>query len=190
MVDGALAGSSGTGAAEVAVPASASIHRPRHADKAAARARSAQAETKPSANAGSANEPLAALRARIAREPERWRWQRAAEPGASHAAQPVADALQRWLAGLDRSSASGWQAASGDADAGAGNAALGDTAGALRLTRDGVLQATMGFNRSGVWLETAGAAGAAAAQFQFRLPSASIDALRSSLHDALREPAR
>ena len=124
--------------------------------------------------------PLADLRARMAREPARWRWQRPHGDAASREPQPITDALQAWLAALDQRSASQWRVAAGGAVEGAGHSSSRSNTAQLRLTRDGVLQATIGFDRSGVWVD--GNAGAAHAAMS---PPA-IDALRSSLREALR----
>lgn len=113
--------------------------------------------------------PLATLRARIAQQPERWRWQRG--PGAP---QPMNAAVQGWLAELDARSAARWQA-SADSLARA-------PAGRLRLFRDGALQATLGFTGSAVWIETSGALAPAASVAT--LPEAAAESLRKALDDA------
>jgi hypothetical protein len=118
-----------------------------------------------SADAGDA--PLSALRARIAQQPERWRWQRG-----SSAPQPMNAAVQRWLADLDAQATSRWKTnADGIARA---------PAGSVRLLRDGALQATLGFNGSAVWIETSGAASASVAA----LPETTAESLRKALDEA------
>ena len=124
-----------------------------------------------------ANALLATLVADVAREPQRWRWQRAAGE-----VQPMTDALQRWLAQLAQASAGAWRRATPPppqtaspttppataADGGAGGTGTGTTgttasasAGSgdnadttLRLLRDGELQATLRLTRGGVSAES------------------------------------
>lgn len=112
---------------------------------------------------------LAALRAQIAQHPERWRWQRG--PGTP---QPMNPAMQRWLAELERQTASRWQTNAGITPG---------SVGSLRLFRDGTLQLTLGFGGSSVWAETIGASA----------PPASVAALpegvAASLRNALDEAA-
>ena len=119
-----------------------------------------------------ANALLATLVADVAREPQRWRWQRAAGE-----VQPMTDALQRWLAQLAQASAGAWRRATPPppqtaspstppaiaADGGAGgtgttasaSARSGDNADTtLRLLRDGELQATLRLTKGGVWAES------------------------------------
>jgi hypothetical protein len=119
------------------------------------------------ADAGTA--PLAALRAQIAQQPERWRWQRG-----TGAPQPMNAAVQGWLTELDRQSASRWQA-------GDGNTAR-EPANTLRLYRDGVLQATLGFTSAAAWAEAAGASTPAASFAP--LPDGTAESLRKALDDA------
>lgn len=119
------------------------------------------------ADAGDA--PLATLRARIAQQPDRWRWQRG--PGAP---QPMNAAVQGWLAELERQTTSRWLA-NADSLARA-------PAGSLRLFRDGALQATLGFTGSAVWIETSGASAPAASVAA--LPEALAESLRKALDDA------
>jgi hypothetical protein len=116
------------------------------------------------ADAGDA--PLIPLLNQIAQQPERWRWQRG--PGSP---QPMNAAVQRWLAELDRQTGSRWQA-------GAGSAAR-EPASSLRLFRDGVLQATLGFVGGGVGFEAAGAPASLAP-----LPDGTAESLRKALEDA------
>ena len=119
-----------------------------------------------------ANALLATLVADVAREPQRWRWQRAAGE-----VQPMTDALQRWLAQLAQASAGAWRRATPPppqtaspstppataAGAGAGGAGTGASASArsvdnadttLRLLRDGELQATLRLTKGGVSAES------------------------------------
>lgn len=118
-------------------------------------------------DAGSA--PLAELLASVAQQPERWRWQRG-----NGSAQPMTPALQRWLTQFDRSTAARWRAAP--------ESAAREAASALRLLRDGVPQATLGFAGSGVWVETGGASAPAAAMAL--LPPTSTETLRKALDQA------
>ncbi|MEQ1685371.1 MAG: hypothetical protein ABL916_17130 [Burkholderiaceae bacterium] len=111
--------------------------------------------------------PVATLRARIAQQPERWRWQR--EPGAP---QPMNAAVQGWLAELERQTMSRWQA---NADS-----LARPPAGSLRLLRDGVLQSTLAFSGSAVWIETPGAPGTSVAA----LPEGLAESLRKALEEA------
>ena len=122
------------------------------------------------ADAGRA--PLAALLAAIAREPERWRWQRAGSAGEALA---MTSSLLRWLAELDRATASQWRKAA--------DGAARDGPPTLRLLRDGLLQATLGFG-AGVWIETAAASAPDASTAT--LPAASIEALKKTLDEATR----
>lgn len=119
--------------------------------------------------ADASDAPVATLRARIAQQPDRWRWQR--EPGAP---QPMNAAVQGWLAELERQTTSRWQA---NADS-----LARPPAGSLRLLRDGVLQATLGFTGSAVWIETSGASSPAASAAA--LPGALAESLRKALDDA------
>lgn len=120
--------------------------------------------------AGPGSAPLAELLAAVARQPDRWRWQRGGGE-----AQPMNPSLQRWLAELDRAAASRWSPATGRAPR--------EGPSALRLLRDGVPQAMLGFDGS-VWLETPDAA-APTSSFA-PLPQASIDALERALDEAAR----
>ena len=122
------------------------------------------------ADAGRA--PLTALLAAVVREPERWRWLRDGSAGDALAMTP---SLLRWLAELDRATASEWRQAS--------VGATRDGPPALRLLRDGVLQATLRFDAS-AWLEIAG--DAAPKMSTATLPAASIEALKKSLEEATR----
>ena len=122
------------------------------------------------ADAGRA--PFAALLAAVAREPERWRWRRDGSAGDALAMTP---SLLRWLAELDRATASQWRQAS--------VGAARDGPPALRLLRDGVLQATLRFDAS-AWLEIAG--DAAPKMSTATLPAASVEALKKSLEEATR----
>ena len=112
---------------------------------------------------------LAALRARIAQQPARWRWQRG--PGAP---EPMNAAVQGWLAELDARVASRWQA---NTD----NMARAP-AGSLRLFRDGVLQATLGFSGSAVWIATPGAS--ASATSIAPMAESTAESLRKALDEA------
>jgi hypothetical protein len=123
------------------------------------------------ADAGSA--PLAALLAGIGQQPERWRWQRG-----NAEAQTMTPALQRWLAQLDRSTASRWRTPL--------ERAPHETTGAVRLLRDDVLVATLGFAGSGVWVDTAATAAAPVTSMMAMLPHASVEALRTALDEATR----
>ena len=160
--------SAGAGAAPAtampaAQPAPAPMREERRTVQASADSKLAKAS---SAEAGSAS--LVELRAAVAREPERWRWQRG-----DGEAQPMTPRLQRWLTELDRASASHWGPASAQAPR--------EGPRALRLLRDGVLQATLSFDAD-VWLETPGAA--VPTSSTATLPQASIDALKKALDDA------
>ena len=120
-----------------------------------------------SADAGDAS--LATLRARIAQQPERWRWQRG--PGSP---QAMNAAVQGWLAEVDRQAAPRWQAS-------AANTAR-EPANSLRLFRDGVLQATLGLAGSAVWFEAIGASAPAASVAA--LPESAAESLRKALDEA------
>jgi hypothetical protein len=113
--------------------------------------------------------PLAALRAQIAQQPERWLWQRA--PGTPQ--QPMNPAVQRWLAELDRQTASRWQAGAGITPG---------AASSLRLFRDGAHQLTLGFSGNALWVETLGASAPAASVAA--LPEGAAASLRKALEDA------
>ncbi len=119
--------------------------------------------------AASPRSDLRALLARIAQQPGRWRWQRG--PGAP---QPMNAAVQGWLAELDAQAASRWQTNT-DSMARA-------PAGSLRLFRDGVLQATLGFSGSAVWIETPGAS--APATSMAPLSESTAESLRKALDEA------
>ena len=112
---------------------------------------------------------LAALRGRIAQQPERWHWQRGAG-----APQPMNAAVQAWLAMVDARAASRWQTGTGSA--------AREPANSLRLFRDGVLQATLGFSSSAVWVEAGGASAAAASVAA--LSESEADSLRQALDEA------
>ncbi len=99
--------------------------------------------------AGAGDAPLAALRAGIAPQPERWRWQRGAG-----APQPMTPALQAWLATAEASTGALWRV---DADG-----TPREPANSVRLLRDSVLQATLGFSGNALWVEAAGASSSAA----------------------------
>ena len=142
---------------------------PLQADAGPNAATSALALVRP-ANAGGA--PLAALLAAVLREPDRWRWQRDA---GSVEPQAMTPNLQRWLAEAERATASQWRPAA------AGAALVGPPA--LRLLRDGVLQATLSFG-PGVLIESAG--DAAPKTSTAALSSASVEALRKALDEATR----
>jgi hypothetical protein len=124
-----------------------------------AKARSTEAESA----------PLAGLLADIARQPDRWRWQRG---GAD--ARAMTPGLQSWLAQVDRAAASRW-APSTERGPGSGQSTL-------HLLRDGVLRATLGLDGASVWLDATGAAGSASSRAA--LSPASIEALRSALDEA------
>ncbi len=121
-------------------------------------------------SAEAASAPLAALRLSVAQQPERWRWQRG-----SGAAQPMSEAVQRWLAEFNRLSAPRWQA-------GTDNNAARDSAATLRLFRDGVLQATLGLAGATAWVEAGSAA--APASYTASLPEGSAQALQKALEDS------
>ncbi len=118
--------------------------------------------------------PLAALLAAVQREPGRWRWQRGTGTGTAET-RDMTPNLLRWLAEADRASASQWRPAL-DAAAHVGPPSL-------RLLRDGVLQATLGFDTS-AWIEAAG--NVAPKMSTSVLPAASIEALKKSLDEATR----
>ena len=116
--------------------------------------------------ADAGNVVLTELLASVTRQPERWRWQRGSgEP------QKLTAGLQRWLTRFDRSTASRWRTAA--------PSAARESASDLRLSRDGVLQATLGFANSGVWFETGGAF--APTLSVALLPEGSADTLRRAL---------
>ena len=116
------------------------------------------------ADAGDAS--LATLRAQIAQQPERWRWQRG--PGSP---QAMNAAVQGWLAEVDRQAARRWQSgATGTAP---------EPAYTLRLFRDGVLQATLGLAGSAVLFEPSGASASLAT-----LPDDTAEGLRKALGSA------
>ncbi|MEO8808159.1 MAG: hypothetical protein ABI433_18925, partial [Burkholderiaceae bacterium] len=108
--------------------------------------------------------PLATLRAQIAQQPDRWRWQRG-----NGAPQPMNTPVQGWLAELDRQTTSRWQT-------GATNTAQAPSS-TLRLFRDGELQATLGVGGSAVWAETQGTSVAP-------LPESTAESLRKALDEA------
>lgn len=111
--------------------------------------------------------PLTSLLNQIAQQPERWRWQRGR--GLS---QPMNAAVQRWLAELDRQTASRWQAGS----------TAHEPASSMRLFRDGALQITLGLTGSAVWAETIGASAPSASTAA--LPESAAESLRKALDDA------
>ncbi|MEO8059006.1 MAG: hypothetical protein ABI671_11825 [Burkholderiales bacterium] len=113
--------------------------------------------------------PLTTLRARIAQQPERWRWQRG--PGSP---QAMNAGVQGWLAEVDARAARHWQS-------GAGGTAP-EAVNLLRLFRDGVLQATLGLAGSAVWLEASGTSAAAASLAP--LPEDAAHSLRKALVEA------
>ncbi len=115
---------------------------------------------------------LAALLAAVLREPDRWRWQRHT---GSVEAQAMTPNLQRWLAEAERATALQWRPAT------AGAARLGPPA--LRLLRDGVLQATLSFG-PGVLIETTG--DAAPQTSTAALSAAATEALTKALDEATR----
>ena len=156
-----------------------------------------------------ANALLATLVADVAREPQRWRWQRAAGE-----VQPMTDALQRWLAQLAQASAGAWRRATPPppqtaspstppataADAGAGGAGTGTGTAAsasarsgdnadttLRLLRDGELQATLRLTKGGVWAESASRRPAVPQIGQPGQPGQANQAAHAA-HAALAEP--
>lgn len=118
---------------------------------------------------------LVGLPARIAAEPQRWTWQREAEPP-----RPMRPALQRWLARVEAALASAGSAA---------DVARGDAAGEsspsarLRLLRDGRLHATLSIDGARI---TAQVAGDPAAGSQVALAPALGAALMAELDDATR----
>lgn len=120
-----------------------------------------------SADAGDA--PLATLVSQIRRQPERWRWQRG-----QGLPQPMNAAVQRWLAELDRQTASRWQAGNGST--------VREPASSVRLFRDGELQITLGFTGSTVWAETIDASEPPASMVA--LPDSTAESLRKALDDA------
>lgn len=118
---------------------------------------------------GASEAPLATLRAQIAQQPERWLWQRA--PGTP---QPMNPAMQRWLAELDRQTASRWQSNAGSM--------VREPSSSVRLFRDGALQLTLGLTGSGVWAEAIGASALPA--LMVPLPESTAESLRKALDDA------
>ena len=119
--------------------------------------------------ADAGDSPLATLRAQITQQPERWRWQR--DQGAP---QPMNAAVQRWLAELDRQTASRWQAGNGST--------AREPASSVRLFRDGALQITLGFTGSTVWAESIGASTPPASMVA--LPESTAETLRKALDEA------
>lgn len=113
--------------------------------------------------------PLAALLASIAREPQRWRWQREAGD-----AQALSPALQRWLVRLDEATVGHWRRA-------VLLAAVAADAPPLRLLRDGVPQLMLRLGPEAVWAEPADAAQPAA---QAPVAAALIAELKQGLADA------
>lgn len=107
--------------------------------------------------------PLNPLRTAIAREPQRWQWQR---DGGD--VRPMTPEVQRWLALLDRASNSRWRT---------GTAPPADAA-VLRLLLDGAPQATL---RIGTEVVTFEATGPQAATSEAALPAAAIDSLKKAL---------
>ena len=83
--------------------------------------------------------------------------------------------LRRWLAELDRATASQWRPAA--------ERAPQDGPITLHLLRDGVPQVTLGFGRS-MWIKTAGAAAPKASGAA--LPPASIEVLKKTPNEATR----
>lgn len=113
--------------------------------------------------------PLTTLLTQIRQQPERWRWQRG-----QGLPQPMSAAVQRWLAELDRQTASRWQANHGST--------AREPASSVRLLRDGALQITLGFSGSAVWAETIGASAPLASMVA--LPESAAETLRKALDDA------
>ena len=151
--------------------AAASHAAPLH-DNAATGSLSSPTDTRPTARtAESGRAPLTALLAAVARQPERWRWQR--EGGGEP--QAMTPDLQRWLGELDRATASRWRPTP--------EGTPRDGPVALRLLRDGVPQASVGFG-SHVWIEASGDAAPNASTAT--LPAGSIEALRNALDEATR----
>ena len=83
-------------------------------------------------------------------------------------------AVQGWLAELEAQAASRWQTNT-DSMARA-------PAGSLRLFRDGVLQATLGFSGSTVWIETPGASAPTTSMAQ--MAESTAESLRKALDEA------
>ncbi len=113
---------------------------------------------------GAGAAPLANLRARIAQQPERWRWQRG--PGSK---QAMNASVQGWLAEVDRLTAPHWQASPGSS--------AREPAHTLRLFRDGVLQAILGLAGNAVWFEV----------IDTSPPTASVAALPEGAAESLRQ---
>ena len=119
--------------------------------------------------ADAGDSPLTTLLTQIRQQPERWRWQRG-----QGLPQPMSAAVQRWLAELDRQTASRWQAGNGST--------AREPAGSLRLFRDSALQITLGFSGSTMWAETIGASAPPASMVA--LPESTAETLRKALDDA------
>ncbi len=99
-------------------------------------------------NAVQARRAIALLRMAIAREPQRWRWQR--DGGTS---QAMNDALAQWLAELESAAGSRWQGAPA-----AERLETDAAASELRLFYDGSLRHVLRIERDAVhWQGTAGA---------------------------------
>ncbi len=156
----ALAESVAKAAADKATPLRSDLRAVQgSASPALAKARSADAD----------EAPLAPLLTQIKQQPERWRWQRG-----QGSPQPMNAAVQRWLAELDRQTASRWQAGNG--------ITAREPTSSVRLFRDGALRITLGFTGSAVWAETIGASAAPASMVA--LPESTAETLRKALDEA------
>jgi hypothetical protein len=108
---------------------------------------------------------LDALRAALASDPQRWTWQR--ETGGKG---PMNIALQRWLAGLDQTTAQRWRAASTSLPPGEMRE--------IQLLRDGKLHSTLRIVATTVRIDSADAP---TASQEVELPPAQAAALRLDL---------
>lgn len=149
-------------AAGVAAPAVAPLSATGKSASNAAALRSARAplEMRPVA--------LDALRAALASDPQRWTWQR--ETGGRG---PMNVALQRWLAGLDQTTAQRWRAASTSPPPG--------EMIEIQLLRDGKLHSTLRIVATTVRIDSADAP---TASQEVELPPAAAAALRLDLEAA------
>ena len=130
-------------------------------------------------DAASVGTPIGALRAVIATQPERWRWQRA-----DGAPLPLTDGLVQWLSQLDTATSSRWQPDRvGEAVAAGRGETASDAAAPLQLWLDGRLHSTLRVDAAGVVVE---AAGDPSSRQRAELPAAGVAALRAALDRATR----
>lgn len=109
---------------------------------------------------------IASVRAAVAAEPARWRWQRG-----DGTPQPMSDRLYAWLAQLDQAAGTRWQPRSArDTAAARGRA--------LQLLRDGQVQHTLRLTEQGVSWESGQTA------WQLALPTDTLASLHAALDAA------